>query len=347
MSTADASRVRVVGGGPAGAAAALAALAEGARVTIEEKSVFPRHKVCGEFLSPEIAPILDELGLGGLLAASHAARITRAALHIGGREKRFRLPETAYGLSRSSLDRLLFEAAQRRGAAPNAPRARLGAPGAAAPEPDFGRCSAVVIARGRRAGSGAGARSGTRIFGFKAHHVGAAARASDDAVELYFFEGGYCGVSPIENGAINVCGLAPEALLRARGFRPDALFPPALVSRLRGLERSFDWLLTGPLDLHGGLHARSDAYLAGDALSFVDPFTGSGILAALLTGRLAGRAAARRLSHDRYHAECRRVLRRQRDVAALLRDMLRARLSASLVRWIPGRLLYQLTRPAC
>jgi flavin-dependent dehydrogenase len=49
--------VHVVGGGPAGVMAALAAMREGAPVRISEKSAFPRHKVCGEFLSPAILPI--------------------------------------------------------------------------------------------------------------------------------------------------------------------------------------------------------------------------------------------------------------------------------------------------
>ena len=43
---------------PAGCCAALAAAREGADVRITERSQFPRHKVCGEFLSPEIAPVL-------------------------------------------------------------------------------------------------------------------------------------------------------------------------------------------------------------------------------------------------------------------------------------------------
>src|ERR1035437_10820151 len=48
--------VHVVGGGPAGVMAAFAAMREGAGVRIFEKFAFPRHKVCGEFLSPAILP---------------------------------------------------------------------------------------------------------------------------------------------------------------------------------------------------------------------------------------------------------------------------------------------------
>jgi len=43
-------RIRVIGAGPAGAAAAIAARLEGVEVDLFEKSRFPRQKVCGEFL---------------------------------------------------------------------------------------------------------------------------------------------------------------------------------------------------------------------------------------------------------------------------------------------------------
>jgi flavin-dependent dehydrogenase len=55
--------VRVVGGGPAGVAAAIAALAEGANVELYEQAPVPRRKVCGEFLSPGVLTELDRLGL--------------------------------------------------------------------------------------------------------------------------------------------------------------------------------------------------------------------------------------------------------------------------------------------
>jgi len=324
-------RVEVIGGGPAGSVAALAALAEGSAVTIYEKSPFPRHKVCGEFLSPEIARILEPLELWPMFAAARPARITRAVLHVGGREKRLRLPEPAYGLSRFALDALLLREAVRRGADLQSERRCAG------PATD----AALVVAHGRQAPR----RTGARLFGFKAHFRAPASGTLDEPVELFFFGGGYAGLSPVEDGAFNVCGLAPEESLRACEFRPEALLPEPLLARLRPLERSFDWLLTGPLVFREEFTHRSDLYLAGDALGFIDPFTGSGILAAIATGRLAGQAASRRTSCESYSAECRRVLRRQYRVASALRQMLGAGLSESVASWIPGSLLYRLTRP--
>jgi len=115
---------------------------------------------------------------------------------------------------------------------------------------------------------------------------------------------------------------------------------------LGSLEPSFDWLMTGPLVFRDEFDHRAGVYLAGDAMGFIDPFTGSGILSAMLTGRLAGQAASRGLAVERHHAECRRVLRRQYSVASVLRRVLGAGLAESLARWIPGQVLYRLTRPS-
>ncbi|HBY63574.1 MAG TPA: hypothetical protein DEH78_27430, partial [Solibacterales bacterium] len=99
-------------------------------------------------------------------------------------------------------------------------------------------------------------------FGFKAHFVGPA----NDAVELYFFRGGYVGVNPVEGGVTNVCGLCDERLLP-----PDSVIErlPALRRRLEGMTQEFAWLHTGPLVFRHRFDESS--YLAGDALSFVDP----------------------------------------------------------------------------
>jgi menaquinone-9 beta-reductase len=319
----------VIGGGPAGCAAAIAARAEGAPVTLYEKSRFPRHKVCGEFLSPETGAVIDSLGLGPAFSAARPARLARAVLHIGSRSKRFSLPEPAYSLSRYTLDELLLREAVSRGAELKTEAVKY---------EDQPRPEPTIVAHGRQTPT----RRGERLFGFKAHFRGPA----DDAVEMFFARGCYVGVSPVEGGAVNVCGLAPEALLRPHGFRPEALFGDALRARLHPLERIFDWLVTGPLVFRDGFRDRAGVYLAGDAMGFVDPFTGSGILAALLTGKMAGHAAARSLPVQEYTRMCRRTLARQYSVASLLRGLLGAGLAESLAGLVPGRWLYRLTRPS-
>ena len=262
--------VGVVGGGPAGSAAAIAALSEARSVHIFEKSGFPRHKVCGEFLSPEIAPLLESLGIWQEFLRLRPAHIKRTILHFGARSSESQLPDGAFGLSRYEFDRLLFEKAIALGA--TTARERMTAANAAAQAGANSR-DCQVLATGRKSIAAAG----RRLFGFKAHFEGPV----NDAVELFFFRGCYVGVSAIENGITNICGIAPEHVLRACEFQIDDLLSgwPPLACRVRPLSRVSRWFTVGPLVFGGQWQhfAGRDIYPAGDALGFIDPFTGSGL----------------------------------------------------------------------
>jgi hypothetical protein len=300
----------------------------GGQVRLIEKSRFPRHKVCGEFLSPEIAPVLDRLGVWDQLLEHQPAPIRRFALHFRKSEKQCRLPEMAYGLSRYRFDQLLFDQAVRMGADVTAE----------APEPIT---APLVIAHGRRAAQ----PKGSRLFGFKAHFMGPVS----DAVELFFFDRCYVGVNAVEGGVTNVCGLGPENVLKAGDFNIDEIvmsFPP-LADRLRPLTRTFKWMLVGPLQFRHRLRTgiADGHYPAGDALSFVDPFTGSGLLSAVTTGRLAGAAAVRGASTRDYLVECRRCLEKPFRISSLLRSAVGSGWAELLAPIVPGEWLVRWTRP--
>jgi hypothetical protein len=258
-------------------------------------------------------------------AAAGPARIRRVAIHFGRTRKSTRLPESAWGLSRYTFDALLLDLARRRGAS------LVSEPAGEVPR---------IIAAGR---PGRVSRRGRRLFGFKAHFEG----AQDDAVELFFFRGGYVGVNSIESQRTNVCGLAREDLLAGFGYEYDALptaFPP-LAERLGGLNRVTPWVSTGPLRYKQTFESPAGTYPAGDALSFVDPFTGTGLLAAVRTGTLAGRAAARGEPVERYLAQCRESLRRPFAVAGLVRCALNHGWAEWVAPLAPSGFLFALTRP--
>jgi flavin-dependent dehydrogenase len=321
--------IRILGAGPAGSAAAIAALSESAAARLFEKSTFPRHKVCGEFLSPGVARILEALGVWQDFLGLRPARIRRCVLHLGSRAKQWTLAECAYGLSRYQFDRLLFDRA-----------VLLGAEVDRDPVSDDG--APTVIATGR----GAVAPRGNRLFGFKAHFEGPV----NDAVELFFFEDCYVGVSAVEDGITNVCGIAPESTLRRFGFQPDELLArwQPLGERLAPLTRNTRWLTTGPLlfSRSGYDQPQPAIYPAGDALGFVDPFTGTGMLNALLTGRMAGLCAARRVPGRTYLRHCARLFEAPFRMAALFRTALRLGWVVPLARYLPGSWLFRLTRAA-
>lgn len=334
--------VLILGAGPAGSAAAIAALAEAVPVSILEKSRHRRHKVCGEFISPEACGILAELGVWEQFLLLQPARIRNCALHFGRVTKKWTLPECGYGLSRYELDGLLLQRAVAQGASVSNQVVTSDALGTHVLT-DAQRAAGgttIVLATGRRAV----APPGKRLFGFKAHFEGPA----DDAVELFFFGGGYVGVNPVEQGITNVCGIAPEDALHACGFRLDefVLRSEALAERLRPLSRKFRWLTVGPLVYSTNFRSCVDpiTYPAGDALGFVDPFTGSGILNALLTGRLSGSAAAQGTSSQEHVARCGALLGKPYRTSALFRASLEMGCAQYVASLIPGSWLFRLTR---
>ncbi len=323
--------IHIIGGGPAGASGAIAARQQDREVCLAEKSRFPRHKVCGEFLSPEIAPMLESLGVWSEFLAAGPARIGHLELHFGSLQRRCKLPEPAYGLSRYRFDQLLFERALQIGV-----EAVTSLPGHANDVP-------IITAHGRQNMSG----RGRRLFGFKAHFEGPV----NDAVELYFFSGCYVGINPVEGRITNVCGLGPENTLSTHAFDFDSLVHsfPQLSERLRPLRRSMRWLAAGPLVFqnHFKSAVRPLEYRAGDALSFIDPFTGSGVLSAVLTGSLAGVAAARGIPADAYVKQCRRRMQRPFLFSTLLRTLVANGWAERLAEFVPAPWLVRLTRPRC
>src|SRR5437016_5830575 len=104
----------IIGGGPAGTAAALTARRCGLRVAIWERDRFPRDKVCGEFLSWEALPLLQQ-EIPETLARAAAIRSTEF-ISQGNRVYTFPLPGEARGLSRRLLDEALWRAAAAKGA---------------------------------------------------------------------------------------------------------------------------------------------------------------------------------------------------------------------------------------
>jgi menaquinone-9 beta-reductase len=313
-------RITIAGAGPAGSSAAWSALAAGAQVEIFDPAHFPRHKVCGEFLSPEAALLLPDL--------PPCPRIRSVRLYFEKHRKRWTLADPAYGLSRHALDEFLLNRAIKGGAALTRQRNL-------SPQPP------AVIAHGRQVMSVAG----NRLFGFKAHFEGPA----DDALDLFFFKGCYVGINVVEGAITNVCGLAPESVLKKLNFDVDNLLTtsPALAERMGPLRRSWDWLKTGPLIHRRGWNeeSRPGTYLAGDALGFVDPFTGSGLLAAIATGTIAGESAAARLPVERHVARCRTLLGSQYRTAAIFRTAIKYGFADLMLPFLPGKALFHLTRP--
>ena len=188
--------IEIVGGGLAGLAAGLALRREGVPVTIFELGDYPRHRVCGEFISGLDEATARSLGLREFLSDAHPH--SSVTYHLRDRALRpFRLPAPALGISRHTLDTRIAAAFVAEG---GDLRTHTREPEADTPE---GR----VFAAGR-------SRKGPFWVGLKVH-VRQLELATD--FEIHLGERAYVGLSRIETGDVNVCGIFAPARRQGAG----------------------------------------------------------------------------------------------------------------------------------
>ncbi|GEJ57156.1 FAD-dependent monooxygenase [Anaeromyxobacter diazotrophicus] len=288
----DACDLLVVGAGPAGCAAAVAArrAAPGLDVRVVDAARFPREKPCGGALT---GGAQRELALAGLELRVRHAVVTHALLRVEGLARRVELPRPAAVVRRIELDHDLVLQARAAGARVDeeAPLLAL-EPGLARTGAGPLRFRAAVAADGvggpsRRAlGLGPGRRAPLRETQLEAAGQGDLLFDLDAAGAGYawrfpcFVEGRpaeSCGVYALAGGAALTGALREFA--RREGVLPAA---PATPSALRLFEP-------------GGPVGAGAALLAGDALG-ADPLAGEGLRYALWSGRIAGALAARALA---------------------------------------------------
>jgi flavin-dependent dehydrogenase len=283
--------VAIVGAGPAGSAAAITAARSGARVVLLEAGDFPRHKVCGEFVSAESVDILRDL----LRDVSDAARILSAAPVIDS--VRFLLDRTftaapvsppGLSITRYDLDYLLWQAAQHAGVCARSTCDVRALEGNGPFDLDTSagnvKASAVIVAAGRwsRFRSKIPVSAGPKWVGLKSHFR---EKTSGHSTDLYFFERGYCGVQLVSAGVVNACAMVRSD--RATSLEEVFALPPALAERSREWEPLTEPVTTAPLIYRTPEPVRDNMIFVGDAAAFIDPFVGDGISIALRSGRLA------------------------------------------------------------
>ena len=114
--------VIVVGAGPGGSAAAIILAGMGWEVLLLDKAVFPRDKVCGDFISPRSLRVLYALGCWPALQEASPNRVESASLYLNGElltagviPQVEHLPNYGYTLPRTILDEIVFRQAQSAG----------------------------------------------------------------------------------------------------------------------------------------------------------------------------------------------------------------------------------------
>jgi flavin-dependent dehydrogenase len=307
--------VAIIGGGPAGAAAATLLARAGRSVVLLEKEGAQHDKVCGDFISHEGASYLKELGLSIDRLGSVPIRHVRLARHRSARSAP--LPFTAQSLSRRVLDEALLERAVQAGVeVRRGSRVRsLAASGDSwAIEGDgaaTARAGQVFLATGKHDLKDWKRPPGRQsdLIAFKMYLRLAPAQAEELSghVELILFPGGYAGLQPVEGGRANLCLLVRKSDFAEKYASWENLLGgmqtscPHLATRLAGAA----YLLDRPLAISGlpyGHVARDSGgvWRLGDQAAVIPSFSGDGMSIALHSAHLAARFYLKGASADTF-----------------------------------------------
>lgn len=252
-------RIEIVGGGLAGLALGLGLRRRGIPVTILEAGSYPRHRVCGEFITGLDDDTRRALQLDEALRPARTAR--SVAWHEQGQSVvRHRLPDAALCLSRHHLDAALArDFVQAGGELAVNRRAEV------CPQP--GR----VLACGRRA------EPRSRWMGMKQHFRGL--ELADD-LELHLGRDCYVGLTRVEGEVVNICGLFPRGA-GTLAEKCHAAGMTELAARLRRAAAVGD-SFCAVAGLNYRAHRTPPGTVSlGDQRGLIPPFTGHGMTIAL------------------------------------------------------------------
>ena len=314
----------IVGGGPAGASAAIALARGGAKPVVIERTAGPHDVVCGGFLGWDALASLRALGLDPVALGAHP--IHRVRLISDSRAREAALPRPAAGLSRRRLDAALLALAAEAGVAVLRGRSARALDGRRIRLDDGEEleADALFLATGKHELRGAARETDGYGMSVGLRAVLPADPALDGLIELHLFDGGYAGLLRQEDGTTNLCLTVARA--RMAGGR-EALFD-ALAAEAPLLAGRLDAARAGPWEAVSGVpygwrarSASTGCYRLGDQAAVIASLAGDGIAIALASGAAAARAFLAGESPDAYQRGFARAALRPVRVAETLRFM--------------------------
>jgi len=315
LPTAQIYDVIIAGGGPAGSSSAIRLSLAGLNVLLIEKADFPRHKLCGEFISPECLPYFAELGVLPDLYLAGAMRVERTAFY-GRHGAKVEIPSdwlgnhgrAAIGLSRAAMDAALLDRAVAVGTrvmtettVKRVHREQGGVAGVQFRDKsgteNEARANILLDATGRSRSlaqqvvQATPGKTPAKSVAFKAHLRGC--RVAPGDCEIYAYRGGYGGCTSIEGDLANLCFIVPSADVKRLGSDPNRVMHEIVCTNRRAATALVDAEMTGqwyavPVARYGrfDLSPVTGLLAVGDSAGFIDPFTGSGMLMALESAKI-------------------------------------------------------------
>ncbi|WP_316800464.1 NAD(P)/FAD-dependent oxidoreductase [Pedobacter frigidisoli] len=293
------TEILVIGGGLAGLTAALHLQKNGFQVTLIEKKSYPHHKVCGEYVSNEVLPYLAWLGISfeSLQPTSiHNLQVTS----VTGKCINAKLPLGGFGLSRYAMDHFLYQTLLKRGGSVLADTVTRVSYQEShfAVETNQGKhitAKQVLGAFGKRSSLDKTLnrdfiQNKSPYMAVKAHYEGT---FPSDLVALHNFNGGYCGVSKVEEDKLNICYLASyQTCKRYKNigdYQEEVMYQNR---QLRNILKASILLFDAPLTISQICFDEKEPVfehiiMIGDSAALIHPLCGNGMAMAMHGAKIA------------------------------------------------------------
>ena len=291
--------VIIIGGGLAGLSAAILLSRKKYKVLVLEKESYPKHKVCGEYVSMESKPFIEMLGVP--VGVINKLQVT----DIKGYELNTSLPQGGFGISRYKLDKMLADLAQQAGATlltktkADSVQWELDAFTVKAKDEVF-TAKIVCGTWGKRSNIDVKwqrsflKERNNSLSNYVAVKYHIRYPWPNDVVGLHNFTNGYCGISQVEDGRCCTCYLTTAASLHKCGndlkkFEHDVVMKnPVLNKIFSNAEFLFESPVTiSQISFQKKEQVHEHVLLLGDAAGMITPLCGNGMSMAMHSAKIA------------------------------------------------------------
>ncbi|WP_310991900.1 NAD(P)/FAD-dependent oxidoreductase [Aequorivita marina] len=289
--------VIVIGGGLAGLTAALHLANHDVAVCLIEKNEYPNHKVCGEYVSNEVLPYLQKLDIDPFKGG--AKQITKFQLtNVKGHSITANLPLGGFGISRYSFDNLIYKTLKNKVEVIFDTVEKVSFTNetfnVTTQQSDVLKANFVVGAFGKRSNldtflNRSFMQGKSPWLAVKAHYN---FNFADDVVALHNFNGGYCGLSKTETGAVNACYLTTFKAFKKYGkinlFQKKELAKnPFLNEFFTTAEPIFNKPLTiSQISFQKKNPVENHIFMIGDSAGLIHPLCGNGMAMAIRSAQI-------------------------------------------------------------